>query len=142
MRKIRGSTCLRSFLLPLATVLWLGVGACTSWKPVKEPVAATLEANRPAEVRIDLVDGTQIEVGSPRIVSDSLEGLVREGKHGDDVERVRYPLAQIASISTHHTDGWKTAGLVAGIALGIILVAGIAAAASGASDWEWDWGPM
>jgi hypothetical protein len=138
MKRIRRSTWLRSFLLPLATTIWIGLSACTSWKSVKEPVPATLDADRPDDVRIQLVDGTEVKLRSPRIVSDSLEGLVRDGKYRDDVTRVRYALSDITTLATKQADGWKTVGLVAGITLGALLVVGIAAAAS---DWDdWDWG--
>ncbi len=134
MCRIRRSTWLRSFLLPLATTLWIGVAACTSWKSVEEPVPSTLDADRPGEARIQLVDGTEVKLQSPRIVSDSLEGLVRDGKYSDEVIRVRYALSEVTTITTKQADGWKTVGLVAGLTLGALLVAGIAAAGSSSSS--------
>jgi hypothetical protein len=134
MRAFRNIIWLRSFLLPLTTALWIGVTSCTSWKPVKQPVPETIGTERPDEVRIYLADGGQVELRSPRIIADSLEGLVQRGRYRDDVTRVRYPLSEITSISSKQTDGWKTLGLVGGITLGALFVAALASIDMGVPD--------
>jgi hypothetical protein len=131
MNGIRDSTCLRSFLLPLAATLWIGTVSCTSVQPVAEPLAATLEADPPEEVWIELVGGERFKLRSPRVVSDSLEGLLREGEYRDDVRRVRYPLSEIAAVETQRSDIARSAGTAALILLGALLVAGIVDKASG-----------
>jgi len=129
MRRVRQNSWFRSFLLPFATVLWLGTASCTSWKTVKPPVESTLESERPEKVRVTMADGSEFEVISPRIVADSLIGVERSADGNPrfanstvDVS-IAVPLADVQSVEMQQTDAAGAAAIVFGLAaLGALFV--------------------
>ena len=132
MKTLRASTFIRSQLLPFATVLWLGLSACTSWKEVKPPVEAALATERPSEVRVTLVDGKRFEPSSPVIRSDSLKWLKVAGSGAQPSVWGSVALSDVRSIEVRQSDAVETTLLVLGV--GVLAVLGIAAVAAAVED--------
>jgi hypothetical protein len=62
-----------------------------------------------------------------------VEGADRSSSSGDPdalATEYRLPLAQVSMVEVQYTSGWKTAGLAAGIIVGVVLIVGIVAASS------------
>jgi len=132
MKILRDSTFIRSLLLPFATVLWLGLSACTSWKEVKPPVEAALATERPSEVRVRLVDGKEFEPSAPVIRSDSLKWLKLAGSGSQPPVWGSVALSDVQSIEVKQSDAVETTLLVVGV--GVLAVLGIAALAAAVAD--------
>jgi hypothetical protein len=128
MKNLRTNRFVRSFLLPFAAVLWLGFAGCTSWKDPGYSVEEVVSIERPYELRARLSDGSQIEVKSPRLESDSLIGVGPKDPETGRMTRVSIPLTDVVSIEVKRSDGVKTAALVVGT--GALVIGGIALIAS------------
>jgi hypothetical protein len=135
MKILRASTFIRSLLLPFATVLWLGLSACTSWMEVKEPVSESLAMDNPDKVLVTLVDGRQIELKWPRLVADSLKGTNSVNTTTGQPIWVSFPLVDVMEVEVRRTDGLKTAGLVVGVGAAAALVLGAIAIATMDNDF-------
>ncbi len=76
--------------------------ACASvWKST-QPLAPqdVVRGWRPPEVRIRLSDGKQFEVAKPRIVGESLGGIVRTGRHHEPVAFARNDVHTIRRVGS------------------------------------------
>ena len=132
MLRIRTNRFVRSFLLPFAAVLWLGFAGCTSWKDPGYTVEEVVSIERPYELRARLSDGSQIELKSPQLESDSLIGVGPKDPETGRMTRVSIPLTDVVSIEVKRSDGVKTAALVVGT--GALVIGGIALIASAAES--------
>ena len=132
MKILRASTFIRSLLLPFATVLWLGLSACTSWKEINPPVEPALATERPSEVRVTLADGNEIQLSSPVIRSDSLKWLKLAGTGEEQPVWGSVALSDVQAIEVKQSDAVKTTLLVVGV--GVLAVLGIAAVAAAVAD--------
>ena len=128
MKNLRANRFVRSFLLPFAAVLWLGFAGCTSWKDPGYTVEQVVNIERPYELRARLSDGSQIEIKSPRLESDSLIGAGPNDPETGRMTRVAIPLTDVVSVEVKRSDGVKTAALAVGT--GILVIGGIALIAS------------
>ncbi len=77
---------------------------------------------RPSKVRVTLNDRTQLEMEQPRIVGDTLRGLVKGGTDDSLVER-DVLLANIATLEVSKTNAGNSVLLGLGIVAGILVVA-------------------
>jgi hypothetical protein len=122
----------RPFLRPVAALLGALclVSGCHSWK--QEPVSATaLSERQMSSARVRLAGGRQLMIVEPRVVGDSLVGRVDSVEPGPaslprltTSTRVAVALASVSSVETRHLNGWKTAGVAGGLALGLIVLIG------------------
>jgi hypothetical protein len=71
-----------------------------------------LADEQPDNVRVTLIDGSQVEVFQPTVSGDTLTGL-REG------QRVSIPLASVSELELREGDSGKTVLLAAGIVIGV-----------------------
>jgi hypothetical protein len=131
MNGIRRSVFARSFLLPLAFLLWLS--GCHTWAAIEPPFAQTLERRTPGTVRVTTNDGRTIMVDDPRVADDSLlvffQG-VTEWEHGQPkVERrpARMPLGDVSRLDERRANPIGTIAIVLGGLLAIGMIAGAAA---------------
>lgn len=124
MRILRGTTSLILSLLMLAATVLPG---CSSWRSAPLIPASITGSEAPTRVRLTLMDGRQIILRSPYISGDSLIGsqqpeTARSPMYG---WRAAFPLDQIAELSLEQFDAGKTALLVVGIGVTVILVAAL-----------------
>jgi hypothetical protein len=98
--------------LVCAVLLPCYLAACTSWKTQKVSPEQVLADEQPDNVRVTLIDGSQVEVFQPTVSGDTLTGL-REG------QRVSIPLASVSELELREGDSGKTVLLAAGIVIGV-----------------------
>jgi len=132
MRTITVRRVLSAILLPAY------LASCTSWQvPPVSPEQAITE-DQPSKIRVTLTDGSTVEMEQPRIVGDTLRGLVfprsyggGRAKGGEDnsLGERDVLLADIATLTVAKPDVTKSVFL----GLGIGFVVGVAAAV--ASWW-------
>lgn len=107
----------------LAACAALTLGGCTTWSRQSEPPAQAVASHPGARIRVTRTDHSVVTVRDARVVGDTLVGAT-----DDDARlRVAVPVADIASVDARAVSGVRTAGLGAGIFLGVLAVAGIAA---------------
>ena len=73
MHRVRHSTFVRSFLLPMVLLTWLS--ACHKWSSVEPPFARVLTEKHHDKVRITLKDKRRFVVYAPTLSLDSLAGV-------------------------------------------------------------------
>jgi hypothetical protein len=76
MLNFKNSPFLRTVAVPITLLSFLS--ACHKWSTVKDPVAQTLNAKRPPEVRVTNTDGTLLMVHNPSVADDTLSGYSTE----------------------------------------------------------------
>ncbi len=101
--------------------------ACITRGPQVSPTAETVNAHPENGLRVIRVDGTQMDIETPRISGDTLFGIVRGGSDGDN--SVAIPLAEVRSVAVKHIDGKRTAMLVGAIGVGAALAVSVLIAA-------------
>ncbi len=120
MRTITVRRVLSAILLPAY------LASCTSWQvPPVSPEQAITE-DQPSKIRVTLTDSSTVEMEQPRIVGDTLRGLVKGGEDDSLGER-DVLLADIATLTVPKTDVTKSVFLGLGIAAGAFVVAVAAA---------------
>jgi len=85
-----------------------------------------INEDQPSKVRVPLSDSSQMEMEQPRIVGDTLRGLVKGGTDNSLIER-DVLMADIATLKVHKTDATKTILLGLGIAVVGLGIAAIVA---------------
>ena len=115
MRSIAVRRVISGILLPLY------LSSCTSWQvPPVSPEQAVTE-DQPSKVRLTLTDSSQLEMEQPRMVGDTMRGLVKGGADDSPVER-DVLLADIATLRVQKTDVTKSILLPLGIVAGVFVV--------------------
>lgn len=74
MFKTRHSPLMRALVMPVTLASFLS--ACSSWATLKEPVAVSIAAQQPDEVRVTRTDGTELMLNSPAVQADTLSGIL------------------------------------------------------------------
>lgn len=108
----------------LALGLVLLMPGCSTWKPLRQPVADAVAAPDPVEhVRVHLRNGARLELEIREVTADSLRGWAYgtpspkldrpSAKHGHPVA---IALSDIAKIESRRKDALTTSLLVLGIA--------------------------
>ena len=104
-----------------AVLLPAYLSACTSWQvPTVSPEQAITE-DQPSKVRVTLTDSSVVEMEQPRIVGDTLRGVVKSEAADSLVER-DVLLADIANLEVSKTDATNSVLLGLGIVAGAIVV--------------------
>jgi hypothetical protein len=109
--------------------------ACTSFRPAPEPLTALNAGSKPVkQVRVVTTNGAQIDVNAPRVANDTLFGTTwMTGPGGKQVsEAVAISVADLRTVEVRRSDGGKTALLIGGIVVGMILLS-----AAGCSDSDY-----
>ncbi len=115
MRSITVRRVLSSILLPVY------LSSCTSWQvPPVSPEQAITE-DQPSKIRVTLSDSSRFEMEQPRMVGDTLRGLV-EGEANDSLVERDVLLADIATLRVRKTDVTKSILLPLGIVAGVFVV--------------------
>ena len=95
--------------------------ACSSWKPVTQPLPEHLAARPEATLRLTLTDGQKVELDAPRVSQDSVVGFSPGGLR----TRTAIALNQVTVVEHSRTDTGKTLG-VALIGVGVaVSIAGM-----------------
>ena len=116
MRSITVRRVLSSILLPVY------LASCTSWQVQTVSPEQVVTEDQPSKIRVTLTDSSELEMEQPRIVGDTLRGLVKGGADGErDVL-----LADIATVRVKKTDTGNSVLLGLGIAAGVFAVAAVA----------------
>ncbi len=114
MRSITVRRVISGILLPLY------LSSCTYWQvPPVSPEQAITE-DQPSKIRVTLTDSSTVEMEQPRIVGDTLRGLVKGGADDSLVER-DVLLADIATVRVKKTDAIKSVLLFGGILAGVLV---------------------
>ena len=115
---------MRNRRLASLILLALYLPACSRWMEQTQPVPQVVAEKRPAELRLHLRDGRQVDLRDPRVEGDSLVGRERSVQAGPVLapvhSRAAYALTEIQRYEAKEADTGKT-WLVAG---GIVLVLG------------------
>ncbi|MEO7712518.1 MAG: hypothetical protein ABIV10_06325 [Gemmatimonadaceae bacterium] len=98
--------------------------ACTVYKPSTAPVAETLATPVP-EARVTVRNRGVVELRDVRVIGDSLVGFVRGPSTRFAVETSAVDAVEVKSLS-----GPRTVLLTVGIAAGVLVALGVAAAAT------------
>ena len=98
MRSITVRRVMSSILLPVY------LSSCTSWQVQSVSPEQVVTEDQPSKIRVTLSDSSRVEMEQPRIVGDTLRGLVKGGPDDSLVER-DVLLADIATvrINKYHT---------------------------------------
>jgi hypothetical protein len=139
MRTARQTISVGLSALMLASTL----EGCTAWhsRPL-EPAMFTAE-KPPSEVRVTLVGGRRITLGSPALSGDSLIGVEYNAyQPSNPPARVALPLAEVSEVAVRQGAPGRTTLLVLGIGVGVLLVAASAAysGSSGSSNYPGGYG--
>jgi len=95
--------------------------ACTIYQATSQPLAELTAAPKPVErVRVTTLEGSRIQVWSPRVAGDSLVGFTKPG--GRTETRIALALTDIWSTEVQEVD---TALTVGGVVLGAVAVFGV-----------------
>ena len=98
----------------------LVVTGCGSWHVVDAPLGSYVEATSPSQLRLTLVDSSQVRVRRPTMSPDSIRGTTLEG---------RVALQDVAYFEVFQGDPAGTFGVVVAIPLVLYLTARNSAAA-------------
>jgi len=112
----------RRWLLP-ALAATIALPACTSWAGQSAPPAQVVASHPDALIRVTRADHSVVTVRGATVVGDTLIGTTND----DARLRVAIPVADVEAVDTRAVSGARTAGLGAGLFLGVLAVAGIAA---------------
>lgn len=123
---------MRNRRLAALVLLTLYLPACSRWMEQSQPVPQVVAEKRPAELRLHLRDGRQVDLRDPRVEGDSLVGRERLAQarqtRAPEYSRAAYALAEIQRYEAKQADTGKTWMTVAVIVVVSIVV--IAAAVS------------
>lgn len=109
---------------------------CSTWKPLREPLAASAPAPGPAEhVLIHRLDGTRIELELHDVTPDSLRGWAYGTKGNSKLDKpsakygrpIAIARADVAKIESRQKDGVVTSLLVLGV-VGVVAAAAVVVA--------------
>lgn len=114
MSWIRQSAFARSFLLPLALLLWLS--ACHKWVQLQPPLQQAIAEEKPRTIRVTMQDGVQKELKEPRVSGDTLISRQTVG------QQVEIPLEAVRTVEARKANTPATVALAVGATLGAILV--------------------
>ncbi len=121
MRSITVRRFVGSILLPVY------LSSCTSWQVQSVSPEQAITEDQPSKVRVTLTDSSTVEMEQPRIVGDTLRGLVKGKPSSDAVKDGRISLlerdvllADIATLRVRKTSVGKSVLL----GLGIVAVIG------------------
>ena len=116
---------LSSVLLPVY------LSSCTSWQVQPVSPEQVVTEDQPSAIRVTLTDSSKLELEQPRIVGDTLRGLVK-GESSDSLVERDVLLVEIATVRIKKTDPGRTAFLGLAIAAIIGLAAfGVAVGSAG-----------
>jgi len=125
MSSITVRRVLSSILLPVY------LSSCTSWQVQSVSPEQVVTEDQPSAIRVTLTDSSKLEMEQPRIVGDTLRGLVK-GESNDSLVERDVLLVEIATVRIKKTDPGRTAFLGLGIAAIIGLAAfGVAVGSAG-----------
>jgi hypothetical protein len=118
-------TCFRIIALLCALSLLVGTTACTSMRAVADrtdtpatlPGALNQLVAPGDQVEVTTTDGRRIALTVTAVTADALEGSVDAA-----AEATRVPVERIARIERREKDGAKTAALVVGITVCVLIV--------------------
>ncbi len=124
MRSITVRRVLSSILLPAY------LSSCTSWQVQSVSPEQVVTEDQPSQIRVTLTDSSELEMEQPRIVGDTLRGLVK-GEHfrgtvKDEISLIERDvlLADIATLRVRKTSVGKSVllglGIVAGVFAGLV----------------------
>ena len=106
--------------------------ACHSWRPVGPTPAEYLQVHRVDAVQVTRVDGTVLKLQEPRVVHDTLMGLLANDS-GQVPDSLSLPFSEIHTLAVRKSDTGRTLALVGRfVALGVI---GCVTADCGVSTW-------
>ncbi len=127
MRSVTVRRAVSSILLPVY------LSSCTSWQVQSVSPEQVVTEDQPSKIRVTLTDSSELEMGQPRIVGDTLRGLVKgkpfRGAVKDSLLERDVLLADIATVRIKKPDVTKSVFLGLGIAAGafVVLVAVVVA---------------
>jgi len=131
-------------LRPLAMLLAiLTLTGCSTWRPAPgSPDPAQLPPGTD-EVRVTLSDGSRLQLHRPLFLSDSLRGVVMQQASDESrpVANTSLTLAavDIASLESRQPDSAKIAGVILGVSLVAFLVA---LGSVAAKQWKDGWSDL
>ena len=126
MRSITVRRVLSSILLPVY------LSSCTSWQVQSVSPEQVVTEDQPSTIRVTLTDSSELEMEQPRIVGDTLRGLVKgkpfSGTVKDEISLIERDvlLADIATVRVKKTNA--TTSILLGV--GIVAVVGVVIIAS------------
>ena len=103
------------------------LSSCTSWQVQSVSPEQVVTEDQPSKIRVTLTDSLELEMEQPRVVGDTLRGLVKGGADDSLVER-DVLLADIATVRVKKTNDTKTVFLVlviTGAFVGAIAIIGL-----------------
>ncbi len=102
---------------------------CVTWRPMAD-TERYVTAARPDRVRLDLVNGRQVEVQSPSVVGDRIVG---EHRTAAGMSRVAIQTRNVSSVRDWQIDPVRTTALASALTVvGILVVASLDASRSSA----------
>jgi hypothetical protein len=120
-----------------AAGILVATAACSSLRPVRQPVRYIAETSPPVVTVAYVFNGVGFtrEMANPRVVGDSVYGTWTEGNRPAAV-----PVSDIHAVASLRRDPTRTAFLVAGVtvAAGIMTYA-LFQKSNGQSDWACDY---
>lgn len=108
-----GSVKLRSArrLAVAAPLIATQLAGCTTWK------TQTVQAPAPTHVRLVMVEGSMVHLYQARVVADSMVGF----SNFNGTIRKTVPLARVKEVQTQEFLAWRSAFLVVGGTVGLLL---------------------
>ena len=85
------------------------LSSCTAWHVQSASPKQVITEDQPSKIRVTLTDSSTVEMEQPRIVGDTLRGLVKGGADDSLVER-DVLLANIATVRVRKSNVGKTVG--------------------------------
>lgn len=105
-----------------AVLLALFLSSCTSWQVPTVGPEQVIADDHPSKIRVTRKDHSVVELQQPRVVGDTLLGIVKapSGAASSGLE-YRVLLADVATVEVRMTDGTKTGLLAMGLAAAAVI---------------------
>jgi hypothetical protein len=115
----------RRYCAAALLVATLAGAGCQAWHTEGVRPDSLLAARHLRGLRVTRTNGSRMVLESPIVRADTLSGLVsRDGGQ----QQVQIPLADVQRVETLRLSGGRTAGLLGGLALGVVATYAIAIA--------------
>lgn len=98
--------------------------ACYNWHATEVGPAEYLGTERPDVVRLTMADGTVVEIENPRVIGDSIEGVLPPQGRGREMAPfpVSVPVSDVRAVEARELSASRTAVAVGVTAVGIVAI--------------------
>ena len=99
--------------VPAAAAMLVAANACSQWQIEPRPAQAIVADGAPARLRVELRDGSVVDLSAPTVVGDTLYGLIPGSQPaGRPLDRRAVPLADVERVALQRKQMLLTTGSI------------------------------